>query len=89
MSSLDSLAMSKLKLLNVADLAQRFQVGASKIRQLVRDEGLPHVRLGKHLRFHPEAVGRWLSARVEVVPSVEAVQQSVIAPYDWSRSRAS
>lgn len=89
MSSADTLTTPQLKLLNVADLAERFQVGESKIRQLVQDEGLPYLRLGKHLRFHPDAVARWLANRVEVEPTVEAAQQPAIAPYDWSRARAS
>lgn len=89
MSSNDSRATTQLTLLNVADLAEHFQVGPSKVRQLVRDEGLPHLWLGKHLRFHPNAVARWIASRVEVVPTVQAARQPVIAAYDWSRSRAS
>jgi len=89
MSSPDTLTMPQLKLLNVADLAERFQVGESKIRQLVRDEGLPHLRLGKHLRFRPDAVDRWLDSRVEVESTVAAAQQRAVAPYDWSRAHAS
>ena len=89
MSSPDSLATAQLMLLNVADLAERFQVGPSKVRQLVREEALPHLRLGKHLRFHPEAVARWLANRVEITATVEAARQPVIATYDWTQSRAS
>ena len=80
---------AQLKLLNVADLAELFQVGHSKVRQLVRDEGLPHIWMGKHLRFHQDAVARWLARRVEVTPRVEASRQPVIAAFDWSQSRAS
>jgi excisionase family DNA binding protein len=89
MSPSDSLAKAQLTLLNVADLAERFQVGQSKVRQLVRDEGLPHLWLGRHLRFHPEAVARWLVSRVEVTPTLGASQQPVIPAFDWSQAQAS
>ena len=55
-------------LLTVEDLAAHFKVKKRKIYQLVRDEGLPHVRMGRALRFDPAEVVRWLTSRREVIP---------------------
>ncbi len=57
-----------LALLTTEDLAVRFKVKKRKVYQLVRDEGLPHLRMGRFLRFIPAEVARWLSSQAEIIP---------------------
>jgi len=42
------------------DLAARWGVRSRHILALARDGGLPHVKLGKYVRFRAESVQRWL-----------------------------
>lgn len=61
-------AAATLTLLTVEDLTAQFKVRKRKVYQLVRDEGLPHLRMGRFLRFNPAQVTRWLSTQSEIVP---------------------
>ncbi len=77
-----------LDLLTVEDLAARFQVRKRRIYDLVRDGGLPHLRVGRTLRFRPREVDRWLAARTQAVPlpGAAAQRRPDLPPYDWSRA---
>jgi|GEM_PF-3711133 len=84
-----------LLLLTVADLAAEFQVRKRTIYDLVRDAGLPDLRLGRALRFRPADIIRpadisgWLSARNSGTPIAGGSSAPPkLPPYDWSRSRA-
>jgi hypothetical protein len=35
------------------------QVGRTRVFQLMRDQGLPYIKLNRTLRFHPHAVALW------------------------------
>jgi len=51
------------ELLTVEELADRLKVPASWIYQRTRRRGcdrLPHIKIGKYLRFEAEAVAAWL-----------------------------
>ena len=75
-------------LLTVEDLAARFQVRKRKVYDLVRDAGLPHLRVGRALRFRARDVDRWLTARtgVEPIPGAAAQRHPDLPAYDWSKS---
>jgi len=53
------------QLLTLRDLAQTLQVSETTIRRMVAKRRLPCLRVGRQLRFAPDALSRWLSAREE------------------------
>jgi len=46
-------------LLTTKELAAELRVGKSKIA-LLRDEGMPHIKMGRTIRFNLEDVLEWL-----------------------------
>lgn len=56
--------MSEPRLLTCTDLAERFGVPVSTIHDWnYHRKGPKALKLGKHLRFRPEDVERWLKAQ--------------------------
>lgn len=51
------------KLLNDQAIMARLGVSRSKLHYLMVDEGLPHYKIGRILRFNPDEVALWLQAR--------------------------
>jgi excisionase family DNA binding protein len=50
------------KLLTIKDVQQRLKVGRNRVFYLIAHQGLPCIRWGgKTLRFHPDALARWLA----------------------------
>jgi excisionase family DNA binding protein len=47
-------------LLTADELAARWRVRKSHIYAMAREGDLPHVRLGKYVRFREQAVAAWL-----------------------------
>lgn len=46
------------------DWVQDFlQVSRSRVFQMMRDEGLPHLKWDRTLRFHPGEIAQWLAAK--------------------------
>ena len=39
------------------------QVGRTRVFQLMKEQGLPYIKLDRTLRFHPHAVIRWAEER--------------------------
>lgn len=82
-------AQANLALLTVEDLAAWFQVRKRKVYDLVRDDGLPSLRMGRFLRFRHADVDRWLAARTASVPVPGTAPKPRDLPaYDWSSPRA-
>ena len=50
-------------LLSVEDLARTLQVTTGTVYRLVREDGLPGVRVGGQWRFRREELERWLDGR--------------------------
>ena len=48
------------QLKDVAWVQDFLQVSRSRVFQLMRREGLPHIKWDRTLRFHPHAIARWL-----------------------------
>lgn len=48
-------------LLNAEEAARLLKVPRSTLYELVRSRGLPHVRVGRTLRFTREDLGYWVS----------------------------
>jgi excisionase family DNA binding protein len=52
------------KLLDIRGVAKRLGAGRDKIFELMRDEGLPHIKWGaRTLRFNPHEIARWLASQ--------------------------
>ena len=45
-----------MKLLPAEELAARWQTTEAHVDELAREQAVPHVRLGRYVRFHPVAV---------------------------------
>lgn len=49
-----------------ADVAEALSVSVRTVKSYVRDEKLPHVKIGRTVRFRPESVQAWIDARAVV-----------------------
>jgi excisionase family DNA binding protein len=61
--------MKSDEFLTVADIAERLKVPVSWVYGRTRRRGaerIPHVKLGKYLRFQPSEVEKWLNGIREV-----------------------
>jgi excisionase family DNA binding protein len=54
--------LSLTPLITVAELATTLQVSADWLYDQVNANAIPHVRLGKNVRFRPEAIAEWLNS---------------------------
>jgi excisionase family DNA binding protein len=55
-------------LLDLAALAERLGTSERHVRRLVAERRVPYLKVGRFVRFDPEAIARWLeSCRVEDV----------------------
>lgn len=52
-------------LLRPSDIAQNMKLSAQRIRQLIADGTLPHVRIGRRLYIPAKAWLGWLDAQAE------------------------
>ena len=48
-------------LLDATEAARLLRVPRSTLYELVRSRGLPHIRVGRTLRFTREDLGRWIA----------------------------
>lgn len=55
--------MSDLRLLDAAGLAELLDVPKTWLLREARAERIPHVRLGRYVRFDPQEVELWLKGR--------------------------
>ena len=54
-----------VKHLTAADLAQRLGVPTWSVYQLAKEGQLPHIRIGRRVRFRLADIERWEAERVE------------------------
>jgi excisionase family DNA binding protein len=55
--------MTDLRLLDAAGLAELLDIPKTWLLAEARAERIPHVRLGRYVRFDPQEVEAWLKAR--------------------------
>jgi len=48
------------RLLTAPQVAERLQLTTDRIYALAREDDIPHLRLGRTLRFRAESIDRWL-----------------------------
>jgi len=58
----EALASSK-KALRIKDLVELFDCSDSKLYELVRDDRIPHFRVGSSIRFDPLVLSRWVQGK--------------------------
>jgi excisionase family DNA binding protein len=51
--------------LTIADLSDYLKIPKSTLYKLVRQGSVPCQKIGKHWRFHKDAIDLWLKQRVE------------------------
>lgn len=56
-------AMAGTRLLTYRDLERWLGLSEVSIRSLMRDDGLPYVRLGRSVRFRHADVEKWLESQ--------------------------
>jgi excisionase family DNA binding protein len=56
-------------LLNADEAAQLLRVPRSTLYELVRSRGLPHIRIGRSLRFTREDLGQWTAKNAHRRPA--------------------
>lgn len=56
------------RLIDANELAERHGLHAERWRELARQNLVPHVRLGRTLRFDPERVAQWIDAGGQALP---------------------
>jgi excisionase family DNA binding protein len=61
-----SLASALQPLLTIEQVADLLQVSEKTVRRLMLSKRLPHVRLGRVVRFRQDELLRWIEARKEV-----------------------
>jgi excisionase family DNA binding protein len=54
------------RLLRAEDVAERLQLTTDRIYSLCRSRAIPHVRLGRTVRFRSEAIDRWLEEQEQL-----------------------
>jgi excisionase family DNA binding protein len=57
--------MSSERLLTAAQVAERLQVKTSWVHRAAREGTIPVVRLGRWVRFDPDALDRWLTEQYD------------------------
>ena len=55
------MAEKQKEVLTVAELAEYLRVPRSTLYRLVREGSVPCQKIGKHWRFHREAIDEWLA----------------------------
>ena len=50
-------------LIDIATLADRLGVTERFVRRLVEERRVPFLKIGKFVRFHPDDIDHWVSAR--------------------------
>lgn len=50
-------------LLTLDELSEKLRISRHTIYYYIRSEGLPTIRIGKHVRFNPRNVERWIFER--------------------------
>jgi excisionase family DNA binding protein len=56
------------KLLKVPDVAEQLDVSTDRLYDLVRRNLLPHVKMGRAVRFEPSALENWISSGGRALP---------------------
>ncbi|AEU36102.1 helix-turn-helix domain-containing protein [Granulicella mallensis] len=62
MTLVDAIASSK-KAPRIKDLVELFDCSDTKLYELVRDDRIPHFRVGSSIRFDPFVLSRWVQGK--------------------------
>ncbi|RKY15558.1 MAG: hypothetical protein DRP63_06765 [Planctomycetota bacterium] len=54
----------KGRLLTAKEVQDLLRISERTLRNLVSDDRIPHLRIGRLLRFDPNALKRWIEAKV-------------------------
>ncbi|MEO1272962.1 MAG: helix-turn-helix domain-containing protein [Myxococcota bacterium] len=74
-------------LLTTDDVCARLRISRRQLYSLTQRDELPHIRIGRQLRFHPESIERWLKADPRVAqvladPKAKPTQGTTTPPTD-------
>ncbi len=60
---------ARLELWDANEVRKRLKLKSiESVRNLVQSRGLPHVRVGRSLKFYPPAVEQWIADQVQAHP---------------------
>lgn len=60
------------EVLTLAELARYLKIPKSSLYKIVREGKIPSQKVGRHWRFHKQAIDRWLAANPEDLPEETA-----------------
>jgi excisionase family DNA binding protein len=60
------------RLLTAAEVADLLNLPESWVREATRQDRLPHLHLGRYIRYHPTAITDWLTHQTSPSPSDRA-----------------
>lgn len=66
-----------MDVMNVKELAKYLKCSESAIRNLVRDNAIPHFRIGAKINFNKEAINNWIENQ-EKRSTLKVVSQNEI-----------
>ena len=66
------MAKTRDTIMTIAELAVYLKLSRSTLYHLARAGRVPGVKVGRHWRFHREAIDRWVSAENDLPPVQEA-----------------
>lgn len=69
---MDETTTSERRLLTVTELARLLSVPESWVYQRTADGSIPHVRVGRYVRFEHRRVMRWLEAEQQAAKAARA-----------------
>ena len=61
-------------IMTLEEVAVFLHVHVSTVRTIIRDQGLPHFKIGTDYRFHRDAVMLWIGQREKQAQSEQAAQ---------------
>jgi excisionase family DNA binding protein len=53
------------RLLTAADVAELLNLPESWVREAARQDRIPHLRLGRYIRYHAPAIHAWLAQQAD------------------------
>jgi excisionase family DNA binding protein len=68
-------ADQRSSVLTIDELAEYLKISKSTLYKLAQEGSIPGQKVGKHWRFHKDAVDEWLRQRGPIAPSTKAAPE--------------
>jgi len=77
------------EVLSVKEVAEYLQVSESKIRQMVKRKGIPHVKIDGQYRFYLPTIRAWLEGRtIQAIEGLVSTEEAKTTADDiWDQTK--